>query len=300
MDSFVYEALPARIVFGPGRLSTLPEEIDRLDRRRALVITTPGRRDQGDALASLIGKRCAGVFNNATMHVPVHVVDEAHALAESAGIDCLVSIGGGSTTGLAKALALRADLPIVAIPTTYAGSEMSTIWGLTENGIKRTGKDRRVLPATVIYDPELTLSLPPAVAGPSGVNALAHCVEALYSVDANPVTSLIAEEGIRALSHSLPTVVNAPHDKQARAEALYGAYLSGTALGAVGMALHHKLCHTLGGSFNLPHAEVHTIILPYATRYNSEAAADAMERIRRAMGTDDAAHGLYELNHAVG
>ena len=151
----------------------------------------------------------------------------------------------------------------------------------------------------MIYDPDLTLSLPPFISGPSGVNAIAHCVEALYAPDANPITSLIAEEGIKALSSSLATVVNEPDNKDARAKALYGAYLAGSALAAVGMSLHHKLCHTLGGSFNLPHADVHTIILPYATRYNAEATPEAMQRICRAMGTEDAAQGLYDLNRSI-
>lgn len=300
METFVYQALPGRVVFGPGKLAALPEEVDRLGCGRLLVLTTPEQKEHGDTVRKLLGERVIAAFHRAAMHVPTEVVDEAHALAESSNIDGFVAIGGGSTTGLAKALALRMERPIIAVPTTYAGSEMTQIWGLTEGGVKKTGMDRRVLPSTVIYDPDLTLSLPPAVAGPSGINALAHCVEALYSPDANPITGLIAEEGIRALSQSLPKVVNTPDDRAARAQALYGAYLAGTALGVVGMALHHKLCHTLGGSFNLPHAEVHTIILPYATRYNAAAAPEAMACIRRAMGSEDAARGLYDLNLAIG
>jgi maleylacetate reductase len=300
MDRFHYDALPGRIVFGAGTLNALPEEIDRLGCGRALVVTTPEQIEQGAAVAALIGERCAAVFKRATMHVPVEVVAEAAKVAADAEVDCVVCVGGGSTTGLGKALALRASLPIIAIPTTYAGSEMTPIWGLTDGGVKTTGRDPKVLPATVIYDPDLTMSLPGFIAGPSGVNAVAHCVEALYADNANPVINLIAEEGIRALSESLPVVVNRPADKMARAKALYGAYLAGTALGAIGVALHHKLCHVLGGSFNLPHAEIHTIILPYATRYNAAAAPQAMQRICRAMGSDDAAEGLYDLNLAIG
>lgn len=300
MDCFRYDALPGRIVFGAGMLDSLPEEIDRLGCSRALVVTTPEQADQGEAVAALIGDRFAMSFNKATMHVPVDIVDQALAVARDAEVDCVVCIGGGSTTGLGKALALRSSMPIIAIPTTYAGSEMTPIWGLTDGGVKTTGRDSKVLPATVIYDPDLTMSLPGFIAGPSGVNAIAHCVEALYAENANPVISLIAKEGIRALSVSLPAVVNTPRDKTARAQAMYGAYLAGTALGAVGVALHHKLCHVLGGSFNLPHAEVHTIILPYATRYNAAAAPQAMEHICQAMRTDDAAGGLYDLNVAIG
>ncbi len=296
---FIYNALPGRINFGAGSLASLAEEIDRLGCRRVLVLTTPEQKDQGDMVKDLIGDRWVASFNQATMHVPTDVVDQALVVAEANNVDCFVGIGGGSTTGLGKALALRSERPIIAIPTTYAGSEMTPIWGLTENGIKKTGRDPRVLPTSVIYDPDLTMTLPSFISGPSGVNAIAHCVEALYAPDANPITSLIAEEGIRALSSSLPVVVSTPDDKEARSDALYGAYLAGTALAAVGMSLHHKLCHTLGGSFNLPHADVHTIILPYATRYNSEAAPEAMQRICRAMGTDDAALGLYDLNRCI-
>ncbi len=300
MKEFTYRALPGHIIFGGGKLQSLAEEIDRLGCTRVLVLTTPEQSGHGEMVKGLIGDRCVATFNQATMHVPTGIVDEAFSVTEAANVDCIVCIGGGSTIGLGKAMALRSDLPIVAIPTTYAGSEMTPIWGLTENGIKKTGRDQRVLPTSVIYDPDLTMSLPPFISGPSGVNAIAHCVEALYSPDANPITSMVAEEGIHALSSSLATIVNEPDNKEGRAKALYGAYLAGTALAAVGMSLHHKLCHTLGGSFNLPHADVHTIILPYATRYNANAAPEAMQRICRAMGTENAAQGLYDLNRSIG
>jgi alcohol dehydrogenase class IV len=211
-----------------------------------------------------------------------------------------VAIGGGSTIGLGKAIALESPLPIVAVPTTYAGSEMTPIYGLTEGGVKKTGRDRRVLPATVLYDPALTLSLPPQISGPSGMNALAHCVEALYAEDANPLITLVAVEGIRALSRSLPVVVRQPENLDARSDAQYGAWLGGTALGAVGMAIHHKLCHTLGGSFNLPHAEVHTVVLPHAAAFNRDAAPEAMRLAAGALDTADAAQGLYDLAVQVG
>lgn len=300
MKDFIYNALPGHIIFGAGKLNSLAEEIDRLGCSRVLLLTTPEQAELGEQAKELIGNRWAASFHEAVMHVPTTVVDHVLDIAETHQVDCAVALGGGSTTGLGKALALRTELPVVAVPTTYAGSEMTPIWGLTENGIKKTGRDSRVLPTTVIYDPDLTLSLPSFISGPSGVNAIAHCVEALYAPDANPVTSLIAEEGINALSSSLPTVVREPDNREARTKMLYGAYLAGSALAAVGMSLHHKLCHTLGGSFNLPHADVHTIILPYATRYNAKAAPEAMRRICRAMGSDDAAQGLYDLNRAIG
>jgi alcohol dehydrogenase class IV len=237
------------------------------------------------------------------MHVPIEVAQAAREFAAATGADCCVAVGGGSTIGLGKAIALTSSLPIVAVPTTYAGSEMTRIYGLTEGGVKKTGRDARVLPRTVIYDPELLATLPAAVAGPSGLNAIAHCVEALYAVDANPIVSMMAEEGIRAIAAALPRAVERADDVEARGDVLYGAWLAGVALNGVSMAIHHKLCHTLGGSFDLPHADTHAVVLPYATAYNREAAPDAMARIRRALGgfdRGDAAAGLLALARAVG
>ncbi len=286
---FLYQAVPSRVQFGPGKLRALPAELDLLNIRRALIITTPRAwRDLGLTIHGLIGDRLAEVFTDAVMHVPLEVVTEAMLAADAHNADGLIAIGGGSSTGLAKAMVLRKELPIVAIPTTYAGSEVTAIWGVTEGGEKRTGRDLRVLPKTVIYDPELTLSLPPKLSATSGINALAHCVEAFYAAGANPVTSLLAEEGIRALAAGLPKVVAEPNAIEGRTETLYGAWLAGIVLGTAGVALHHKLCHVLGGSFGLPHAETHTVILPYATAYNAKAAPEAMQRIAAALGAEPA------------
>jgi maleylacetate reductase len=297
---FAYEALPSRVVFGVGSLQQLPEEIDRLGATRALVLCAPEQRALGAEIAVMLGARSAGVFDGAVMHVPVEVAAAARDKARRVKADCCVAIGGGSTTGLAKGIALTMELPILAIPTTYAGSEMTPIWGLTEGGVKKTGRDVRVLPKTVIYDPALTTSLPVALSVTSGINAIAHCVEALYSRDANPIVSLIAEEGIRALAGGLPEVVKSPLDLDARSRALYGAWLGGVSLGAVGMALHHKLCHTLGGTFNLPHAETHTVVLPHAAAYNAAAAPEAMKRVAGALGASSVAEGLYDLAASLG
>jgi alcohol dehydrogenase class IV len=177
---------------------------------------------------------------------------------------------------------------------------MTPIWGLTEAGVKKTGRDMRVLPRTVLYDPSLTVSMPPLLSATSGINSIAHCVEALYAKDANPIISLLAEEGIRAMAAGLPRVVKEPANLEARSQALYGAWLGGVALGAVGMALHHKLCHTLGGTFNLPHAETHTVILPHACAYNAQAASEAMARVARALSAESAAAGLYDLAASLG
>ena len=295
MKPFVYVAQPSRVVFGAGALSQLGAEIERLGASRALVLSTPEQADSARRVAALLGGRAAGLFAKAVMHVPIETAREARDEARRLGADCAVAIGGGSTTGLGKAIALESGLPILAIPTTYAGSEMTPIYGLTEGGVKKTGRDPRVLPRTVIYDPELTLTLPLALTVTSALNAIAHAAEGLYAHDGNPITALMAEEGIRACAAALPRLAADARDLDARGDALYGAWLCGSVLGAVAMGLHHKLCHTLGGSFGLPHAEVHTVILPHALAYNAAQAPAAMRAIARALGAADAAAGVFEL-----
>lgn len=300
MLPFTFQSRIPRVVFGAGSIQNLEREIDLLGAKRALVLSTPEQRVSADMIAERLGNRCAGVFDRAVMHVPVETARAARQEAARLGADCAVAIGGGSTTGLGKAIALESSLPILAIPTTYAGSEMTPIWGITEAGVKKTGRDARVLPQTVIYDANLTLGLPARLSVTSGINAIAHAAEALYAQDANPIHSLLAEEGIRALALGLPKVVASPADAEGRAECLYGAWLCGAVLGAVGMSLHHKLCHTLGGTFNLPHAETHTIVLPHALAYNAAAAPEAMRRIARALGATDAAQGIHDFAAALG
>src|SRR5271154_2893734 len=300
MLSFAFDMLPSRVVFGVGCLDKLPEEIERLGAHRALVLSTPEQRKEAQQMVDRLGARAVGLFDKAVMHVPIEIAEQAREQARALGADCCISIGGGSTTGLAKAIALVSPLPILSIPTTYAGSEMTPIWGITESGVKKTGRDPRVLPKTVLYDPTLTVSMPSMLSATSGMNSIAHCVEALYSKDANPIISMIAEEGIRALATGLPMVVKDPANLEARSNALYGAWLGGMSLGAVGMALHHKLCHTLGGSFNLPHAETHTVVLPHAVAYNQDAAASVLNRVARALGASSAAQGLYDLAASLG
>lgn len=287
MTPFSFDAHLPRVVFGAGRVSRLGEEVERLGAHRALVLCTPEQQPLARQIATRLGNRCAGVFPGAVMHVPIEAARAAREQARALDADCAVAVGGGSTTGLGKAIALDSGLPIVAVPTTYAGSEMTPIYGLTENGEKKTGRDARVLPRTVVYDPELTLALPLDLSVTSGLNAIAHACEGLYAEDANPIISLMAEEGIRALAAALPRLVASPHDLDARGDALHGAWLCGAVLGHVGMGLHHKLCHTLGGSFNLPHAATHTVVLPYALAYNAAAAPAAMAAIARALGTTE-------------
>lgn len=300
MHAFVHTTLPGRVVFGVGTLDRLEEELDRLGIRRVMVLATRQRAADADGMARRLGARAAGTFAGAVMHTPVEVTERALDAVTQNGTDGLLAIGGGSTIGLAKAIALRTDLPQLVVPTTYAGSEMTPILGETRDGVKTTQRSLRVLPETVIYDAALTLSLPPLLSGTSGINAIAHGAEALYAQDRSPLTSLMAEDAVRRLARALPAVLNAPANLDARGEALQGAWLAGACLGAVGMALHHKLCHLLGGAFDLPHAETHTAVLPHAIAYNAGAAPEAMHALSRALDTADPARALYDLAGRVG
>lgn len=300
MDAFTYSASAARVLFGYGSLSRVREEVERLGCARVLVLSTPGHRHQAQAVAEMVGSSAKGIFDRAAMHVPIDIALAARAEARRIDADGIVAIGGGSTTGLAKAIALDLALPILAIPTTYAGSEATPIYGLTEGSVKRTGRDPKVLPRTIIYDPSLTVALPPLVSIASAMNAIAHAAEGLYAADRNPVTDLLAQEGIRAIAVAIARIVADPRDRDARSDCLYGAWLCGMVLGAVGMALHHKLCHAIGGAFNLPHAETHSCLLPHTLAYNASCAPVAMARIARAIGRPSAAAGLYDLARESG
>ncbi len=300
MQPFTYAALPSRVLFGFGLLDKVADEVRNLGCGRALVLSTPEQVATAEMVSEQLGTLSVGVFGEATMHTPIDVSERAVEVVRRRGADCTVAIGGGSTTGLGKAIALRTDLPQIVVPTTYAGSEATPILGETQGGMKTTQRSLKVLPEVIIYDVDLTLDLPAAMTATSGLNAIAHAAEALYTQDANPVISLIAEDGIRALSAALPVLHSSPRDREARSNALYGAWACGLCLGAVGMALHHKLCHTLGGSFDLPHAPTHSVILPYAVAYNAPSAPEAMARMARALGAKDAAQGLYDLARRIG
>ena len=299
--SFTYQALPMRVVFGAGVLAQLPDEVAALGLTRVLVLCSPEQEDTGRRVAAALGERSAGVLAEARMHVPIEVAHRARELATELGADGCVAVGGGSAVGLGKAIALEHGLPVVAVPTTYAGSEMTPVWGLTEGGQKRTGRDVRVLPRSVLYDPELTLTLPAGMSAASGLNAVAHAVEALYAPDVTPIISLMAEEGARALAAALPRVVADGSDLAGRGEAQYGAWLCGAVLAATTMSLHHKLCHTLGGTLDLPHAQTHTVVLPHALAFNQPAAPEAVAALSRALGgVPDPARELWELAGRLG
>ncbi|MEV6196941.1 maleylacetate reductase [Streptomyces sp. NPDC051920] len=298
---FTYETRPARVVFRSGAsVTATPGEAARLGLHRALVVCGGRGVEAAQAVADALGDSCVGIHSGARMHVPVEVADRAVEVAREAGADGCVAVGGGSAIGLGKAIALRTGLPLIAVPSTYSGSEMTSVWGLTEQGVKRTGRDSSVQPRCVVYDPDLTLGLPVPLSVTSGVNALAHAVEALYAPDASPLVSLMAEEGVRAMAGALPGVAADPADPQARARALYGAWLCGSCLGATTMGLHHKLCHVLGGTFGLPHAETHTVVLPYALAYNAAAAPRAVAVLARALDADDVPRALRDLAGGLG
>ncbi|MEU3518007.1 maleylacetate reductase [Streptomyces sp. NPDC006654] len=298
---FVHETWAARVVFRAGAaLTATAEEARRLGLRRLLVLSGERGADTARAVADSLGPACAGLHTGARMHVPVAVADRGVEVARAAGADGCVAVGGGSAIGLGKAIALRTGLPLIAVPSTYAGSEMTPVWGLTEHGAKRTGRDPVVLPRSVVYDPELTLSLPVPLSVTSGINALAHAVEALYAPDGSPLVALMAEEAVRAMADALPAIAAAPDSLPARSRALYGAWLCGACLGATTMGLHHKLCHVLGGTFGLPHAETHTVVLPYALAFNAPAAPRAIAAVGRALGTDDVPGAVRDLGVRLG
>ncbi|MGO7970751.1 maleylacetate reductase [Rhizobium ruizarguesonis] len=300
MQSFVYNGQPARVIFGSGTLAQLSAEVGRLGLKRVLILATPPQAEDAEKLSALLGASSVGVYSRATMHTPVDVTEDAMRVVADKKVDGLIAVGGGSTTGLAKAIALRTDLPQIVAPTTYAGSEMTPILGETKDGQKVTQSSPKILPEVVIYDVDLTLTLPVGMSGASGMNAIAHAIEALYAKERNPVVSLMALEAIQALARSLPLIHDDPADRDARADALYGAWLCGICLGSVGMALHHKLCHTLGGSFDLPHAETHTVVLPHALAYNAPAIPEVIEKLRDVLGHQDPAVALFELAGRIG
>jgi len=295
IESFKYNSLGGRVIFGAGSLRELLPELERLKLRKAVVVSTPEQIDLGRTIEQLIKGHSIGLFPRATMHTPVSVTEEALAFIMRFDADSIVAVGGGSTIGLSKAIALRTGLPQIVMPTTYAGSEVTPILGETQNGIKKTQRTPKVLPEVVIYDVNLTVTLPVPLSVTSGLNAIAHAAEALYARDRNPIITMLAESGIRSLAGALPQIFLDPTNIDARSDAQLGAWLCGLCLGGTEMALHHKLCHTLGGTFNLPHAETHCVILPHALAYNLPAVPIASEQLARALGDANPARYLQTL-----
>lgn len=298
--SFSYDTHEVRVVFGAGRLAELPAELDRRGLDKVMLLMTPGRAGQRAAIENLLGSRLAGVFAGAKLHVPVEVVEDAVAELARFKPQSLLAFGGGSAIGLGKALAFETRLPLAAIATTYSGSEMTAVWGNSDGKMKRTFRNTEVAPQLVLYDPELTYSLSPEVSAASGMNAIAHCVEAEYAPERSPVTSWFALEGLGQLAASLPVVMTRPDDLEARSAALFGAHLAGRALDMTSMGLEHKLAHVLGGRFGLNHSEAHAALVPWVTAWNAPAAPAAMARMAVALGVPDAAEGLADLSRRLG
>lgn len=288
-----------RVEFSRGSVCKLTDVAQSFGAQRALVLTTGRQKDLGFKVAELLKQNCAGLFGCAAMHTPVDVTESGMDHAESISADCLVSIGGGSTIGLGKAIAFRTGLTHIAVPTTYSGSEATPILGETKDGIKETIRDPSILPDAILYDPDLTDGLPSHVTISSGMNAIAHAAEALYAQDRTPQSTNLAIEGLESMKDGLSAFTRNQHDSDARDKMLFGAWRCGTVLGKVGMALHHKICHTLGGSFNMPHAETHSVMLAHTVAYNAYSVPDLLRPIYDIFG-DGPGAGLFSFARRIG
>jgi maleylacetate reductase len=300
MDRFTFPGLTTRVIFGAGSIAKTEEEVRRLGHEKVLVLSTPHQMADARRLADGLGGMAAGVFAGAVMHTPVDTTDEAVGVFRASGATAVVSLGGGSTTGLGKAIAVRTGADQVVIPTTYAGSEMTDILGETAAGEKTTRRSPDIRPETVIYDVDLTVGLPVGLTVTSAMNAIAHAMEAFYAPDRSPVIELMCRDAMTAFRDSIPVLVGEPGDRDARAKALYAAWCCSTALGYVSMALHHKLAHVFGGTFDTPHAETHAILLPYTTAFNETAVPDLLRPIAEAFGGGSAGGGLWDFARSVG
>lgn len=298
MQDFVHQSNAMRVIFGPA--TRLADEVESLGLNRVLIIATRRQASELTTILDMLATRSIGVFTDAAMHTPGEVTDAALAIIAEGEADGVVAIGGGSAIGLSKAIALRTNLPQIVVPTTYAGSEMTPILGETVDGLKTTQRSQKVLPRVVLYDVDLTLGMPAAFAAASSLNAMAHAVEAMYAQDNNPLVSLMAESALTSFARALPAIIKSPFDREARGDALYAAWLCGSCLGAVSMGLHHKICHVLGGSFGLLHAQTHAVILPHAVSYNAMAVPEVMARIATAIGGSSAPGALGTLARNIG
>ena len=300
MDSFVFPGMTTRVIFGSGTISQIPDEIERLGHHRVLVLSTPGQADQAGELAANLGDRAGGLFSDAAMHTPISVTERAVDVLKSIEATAVVSLGGGSTIGLGKAIALRTGIDQIVVPTSYAGSEMTDILGETNDGVKTTRRSPDIRPETVIYDVDLTLTLPVQMTATSAMNAIAHAMEALFAPDRNPVIEMMCKEALIAFRDGIPALIGNPRNRAARAKALLAAWCCSTALGYVSMALHHKLAHVLGGAFNTPHAETHAILLPYTTAYNEVEVSGLFKPFSDIFGSETAAGGIWDFARIIG
>ena len=296
--NFAHETLGQRLLFGSGKAAqNVTDEVARLGAKRVMLIAAAFEAEIAKQVTSGISVELT--YDDVVQHVPIEKAEDARRVALANSIDLMICVGGGSTTGLAKAVAMTTGIPIIAVATTYAGSEATNVWGLTEAARKTTGVDNKVLPVTVIYDAELTYSLPIALSVASGMNALAHCVDSMWAPRADPINQALAAEGIRALAAGLPLIANNLTDATGRELALYGAYLSAVSFASAGSGMHHKICHVLGGTYNLPHAQTHATVLPYVLAFNEPAAPEAGQRIAAAFGSATGLAGLNALRVAL-
>lgn len=308
MSGFRYVSYAQEVIFASGALARVGEAVERFGWQRLILCTNHSMQANGhvNSIKSVLGDRLIGTFDRVQPHVQDVQVAEALTLADQNHVDAIIGMGGGSPIGMAKAVAFaleekRTDhptrsafpteqplIPVIAIPTTYAGSEMTAVYGITHTKEspprKITVNDPKTAPKLVIYDPELTLNLPPHLTASTGINALAHCIEALYSITRHPLSTAAATSGIRHISSTLLNCCRDGNNLQARAELLLGSHLAGLSLASVSMGLHHGLCHVLGGTANVPHGIANSIILPHAIRFNAEATASQLLPAAEAMG----------------
>lgn len=297
--AFDHATSPQRVLFGAGRaLEHIGTAVAELEAQRILLVAGDSATGLGDAIA--VATPVVARIRDIVQHVPLRNAMDAVAVAVRDDADLIVAVGGGSAMGLAKIVARETGLPIVAVPTTFAGSEATDVWGVTEDGRKTTGADPRVLPAVVVYDAELSSTLPARLAVASGMNAVAHAVDGFWAPRADPINRALGAEGLRALVPGLRSLAVDPADLRAREQTLYGAYLAAVAFASAGSGMHHKICHALGGTFDLPHAQTHSVVIGHVAAFNSAAAPDAAERINAALGSATPGSGLFALRRELG
>lgn len=298
MPTFVYQDLSPRVVFGAGSISQLGDELDRISVGQTVLLCTPGRVKQAEAVAQFNGTDRYTISACADTDVSQAAYDRLCGDVATSGADAVVALGGGSPISLGKAWRANAKKPLLILPTTYSGAEMAANWFVGQPPNKRAGRGREALPNTVIYDPELTLDLPPKISAASGMNAMAHAVETLYGPDSNPIVQVMAKDAIRRLGNALPIIATDPRDLDARSDALLAGWIAAGYRACSG--LEHLMAQRIRQHFNLDHAATHAAVLPYVTAFNAPKANAAMHMMCEALGSADPALGLFELNNRLG
>jgi maleylacetate reductase len=290
MEQFHYVSYAQEIIFAPGSARQVGQAAERRGWRNLMLCANRSMQSNGtiDSIKSSLGERLVAVYDRVQPHVQDIQFHEVLATTREKSVDAVIGLGGGSSLGMAKAVGFESHLPIIAIPTTYAGSEMTSVYGITHTDEdpprKVTVSDPGVTPKLVLYDPELTLALPPALTASTGINALAHCMEALYSKTRTPISTAAAVHGVRHIIGALLNCYLDGKDLEARTQMLLGSHLAGFSLASASMGLHHGLCHVLGGTANVPHGIANAIILPHAIRFNADATATQLIPAAEAIG----------------